>query len=57
VSRCRGESSPTQREEDEEEQGGAEERLLRLQRDCSMTSILQEALYKRDQVAALLAER
>lgn len=36
---------------------GEEERVFQLQQDCRMTSILQEALYKSDQVTAILTER
>ncbi|XP_075952025.1 limbin-like [Anarhichas minor] len=53
--RSRVESSPAQRGDSEE--GSEEERLFQLQQDCRMTSILQEALYKSDQITALLAER
>ncbi|XP_054473007.1 limbin-like isoform X2 [Anoplopoma fimbria] len=57
-SRTRVESNPTQRENSEEgEEGSEEERLFQLQQDCRMTFILQEALYKSDQVISLLAER
>ncbi|KAG7229732.1 hypothetical protein INR49_012528 [Caranx melampygus] len=42
---------------DEREQDNEEERMFQLQQDCRMTSILQEALYKCDQVITLLAER
>uniref|UniRef100_H3D093 EvC ciliary complex subunit 2 n=1 Tax=Tetraodon nigroviridis TaxID=99883 RepID=H3D093_TETNG len=34
-----------------------EERLFQVQRDCLMASIVQDALYKREQVILLLAER
>eukprot|EP00066_Takifugu_rubripes_P023200 XP_011612466.1 PREDICTED: limbin isoform X1 [Takifugu rubripes] len=37
--------------------GEEEERLFHVQRDCRMASIIQDALYKREQVLALLAER
>ncbi|XP_031703607.1 limbin [Anarrhichthys ocellatus] len=53
--RSRVESNPAQRGDSEE--GSEEERLFQLQQDCRMTSILQEALYKSDQITALLAER
>ncbi|KAM6946918.1 limbin-like isoform 1-T1 [Lycodopsis pacificus] len=53
--RSRVESSPAQRGHSEE--GSEEERLFQLQQDCRMTSILQEALHKSDQITALLAER
>ncbi|XP_042367287.1 limbin-like isoform X2 [Plectropomus leopardus] len=58
MSPSRVESNPTQREDsDEGEEESEEERLFQLQQDCRMTSILQEALYKSDQVMVLLAER
>lgn len=58
MSRPRVESNPTQREDsDEGEEESEEDRLFQLQQDCRMTSILQEALYKSDQVITLLAER
>ncbi|KAL7408081.1 hypothetical protein ABVT39_017838 [Epinephelus coioides] len=58
MSRPRVESSPTQREDsDEGEEESEDERLFQLQQDCRMTTILQEALYKSDQVIAVLAER
>ncbi|XP_068451342.1 limbin-like [Clinocottus analis] len=62
ASRLGVESGPTRGDDCEEgeeggEEGGEEERLFHLRRDCRMTSILQEALHKSDQVAALLAER
>lgn len=34
-----------------------EERLFHVQRDCRMASIVQDALYKQEQVLSLLAER
>lgn len=34
-----------------------EERLFQVQRDCRMASIIQDALYKREQVISLLTER
>lgn len=37
--------------------GEEEERLFHVQRDCRMASIIQDALYKREQVLSLLAER
>lgn len=37
--------------------GEEEERLFHVQRDCRMASIVQDALYKREQVLSLLAER
>lgn len=49
---------PTQREDPDEGEGESEEeRMFQVQRDCRMTFILQGALYKSDQVLALLAER
>ncbi|XP_041809196.1 limbin-like [Chelmon rostratus] len=58
MSQCRLRSNPTQREGfDEGEEESKEERLFQLQQDCRMTSILQEALYKCEEVIALLAER
>lgn len=39
------------------EESGEEERLFQLRQDCRMMFILQEALYKCDQVITLLAER
>ncbi|XP_033990959.1 limbin-like isoform X2 [Trematomus bernacchii] len=49
---------PTQREDPDEGDGESEEeRMFKVQRDCRMTFILQGALYKSDQVLALLAER
>ncbi len=58
VSQSRAESNPTQREDsDDGEEESEEERLFQLQRDCRMTSILQEALYKCEEVIALLDER
>lgn len=37
--------------------GEEEERLFQVQRDFRMASIIQDALYKREQVLSLLAER
>lgn len=37
--------------------GEEEEGLFHVQRDCRMASIVQDALYKREQVLSLLAER
>lgn len=34
-----------------------EARLFHVQRDCRMASIVQDALYKQEQVLSLLAER
>ncbi|KAK1901980.1 Limbin [Dissostichus eleginoides] len=49
---------PTQREDPDEGEGESEEeRMFKVQWDCRMTFILQGALYKSDQVLALLAER
>ncbi|XP_070759027.1 limbin-like [Enoplosus armatus] len=54
----RVESNSTQREDsDEGEEESEEERLFQLQQDCRMTSILQEALYKCEEVITVLAER
>lgn len=51
-------SNPTQREDsDEGEEESVEGRLFQLRQDCRMTSILQEALYKCDEVITLLAQR
>lgn len=41
-------ADPDQRDQD---------RLFQVQRDCRMASIIQDALYKREQVVLLLAER
>ncbi|XP_076601810.1 limbin-like [Chaetodon auriga] len=58
MSQSRLRSNPTQREaSDEGEEEREEERLFQLRQDCRMTSILQEALYKCEEVMALLAER
>ncbi|XP_034725088.1 limbin-like [Etheostoma cragini] len=57
MSRSRVESNPTRRDDSEGEGESEEESLFQLQQDRRMTSILQEALYKRDQVITLLAER
>ncbi|XP_044036940.1 limbin-like isoform X2 [Siniperca chuatsi] len=58
MSPFRVESNPTQREDsDKGEEGSEAERLFQLQQDCRMTSILQEALYKCEEVITLLAER
>ncbi|KAK5872807.1 hypothetical protein PBY51_013469 [Eleginops maclovinus] len=57
MSPSRVESNPTQREDSEVEGESEEERMFKVQRDCRMTFILQGALYKSDQVLALLAER
>lgn len=37
--------------------GEEEERLFHVQRDCRMASIVQDALYKQEQVLSLLADR
>lgn len=37
--------------------GEEEQRLFHVQRDCRMASLVQDALYKREQVLSLLAER
>ncbi|XP_041639438.1 limbin-like isoform X2 [Cheilinus undulatus] len=51
-------SSPTQSDDsDEQEEESKEERLYQLQQDCRMSSILQEALYKYEEVNSVLAER
>ncbi|XP_019108891.2 limbin isoform X2 [Larimichthys crocea] len=51
-------SNPTQKEDyDEGEEDSEQERLFQLRQDCRMTSILQEALYKCEEVFTLLAER
>lgn len=51
-------SNATQRGEcDEAEEESEEAGLFELRQDCRMTSILQEALYKCEEVIALLAER
>eukprot|EP00064_Thunnus_orientalis_P006261 superscaffoldBa00000646_g6277 len=42
---------------DEGDEGSEEERLFQLRQDCRMVFILQEALYKCNQVITLLAER
>lgn len=43
--------------DEEEEDEGEEERLFYVQCDCRMATILQEALYKCDQVTSLMNER
>uniref|UniRef100_A0A8D3A7G0 EvC ciliary complex subunit 2 n=1 Tax=Scophthalmus maximus TaxID=52904 RepID=A0A8D3A7G0_SCOMX len=56
---CQGRVEPckTRREDsNDREVGNEEERVFQLQQDCRMTSILQGALYKRDQILALLAK-
>ncbi|XP_070701413.1 limbin-like [Pempheris klunzingeri] len=50
-------SNPTKREDSEGEEESEEGRLFQLRQDCRMTSILQEALYKCEEVITLLAER
>ncbi|XP_034539424.1 limbin-like isoform X2 [Notolabrus celidotus] len=51
-------SNPTQSEDaDEGEEESEEDRLFQLQQDCRMTSILQEALHKCEEVNLVLAER
>ncbi|XP_045932132.1 limbin-like isoform X2 [Micropterus dolomieu] len=60
LSQSRVESNPTQKEREDSDEGGEEseeERLFQLQRDCRMTTILHEALYKCEEVITLLAER
>ncbi|XP_059184909.1 limbin-like isoform X2 [Centropristis striata] len=58
VSRARLKLNAVPREDsDEGEEESEDERLFELQQDCRMMSILQEALYKSEQVIALLAER
>lgn len=56
MSQSRVESNPTQ-DSDEGEEESEEERLFQVQQDCRMKSILQGALYKREAVITLLAER
>uniref|UniRef100_G3P033 EvC ciliary complex subunit 2 n=1 Tax=Gasterosteus aculeatus aculeatus TaxID=481459 RepID=G3P033_GASAC len=57
-SRSKVESNPTQSGDSGDVEEGSElEKLFQLRPDCRMTSILQEALYKRDQVITRLAER
>ncbi|KAM7422181.1 hypothetical protein PAMA_010313 [Pampus argenteus] len=43
--------------DDEGEEGSEKESLFQLRQDCRMVFILQEALYKREHVVTLLAER
>ncbi|KAM7401826.1 hypothetical protein PAMP_017104 [Pampus punctatissimus] len=43
--------------DDEGEEGSEKETLFQLRQDCRMVFILQEALYKREHVVTLLAER
>ncbi|XP_069567455.1 limbin-like [Brachyistius frenatus] len=58
VSRPRVESRKTHHEDsDEGEEEWEEENIFELHPDCRMTSILQEALYKCEQVVTLMAER
>ncbi|XP_074521708.1 limbin-like [Halichoeres trimaculatus] len=58
MSKSKIKSSPTQCEDsDEGEERSEEERLFQLQQDWRMTSILQEALYKCEEVNLVLAER
>ncbi|XP_069014280.1 limbin-like [Embiotoca jacksoni] len=58
VSRPRVESRKTHHEDsDEGEEDWEEENIFELHPDCRMTSILQEALYKCEQVVTLMAER
>lgn len=58
MSKSKIKSSPTQSEDsDEGEEESEEERLFQLQQDWRMTSILQEALYKCEEVNSMLAER
>ncbi|XP_040891009.1 limbin-like isoform X2 [Toxotes jaculatrix] len=58
MSRARVESNKTRgADSDEREEDSEEDRVFRLQQDYRMTSILQEALYKCDQVTALSVER
>ncbi|XP_028303868.1 limbin-like isoform X2 [Gouania willdenowi] len=58
TSQLRAECRKTQqRASGEEEEDSKDEDVFQLQPDCRMTTILQEALYKREQVIALLAGR
>ncbi|XP_029358856.1 limbin [Echeneis naucrates] len=58
MSEARVESNKTGTEDSDEREEDCEEKgVFQLQQDCRMTSILQEALYKSDQVITLLAER
>lgn len=58
VSQASAESSKTNQEDsDEGEEDGEEENVFKLQPDCRMASILQEALYKCEQVIALMTQR
>lgn len=58
MSPLRLEANQTQRDDsDEGEECGEEERLFHIRQDCRMVFILQEALYKCEQVITLLAER
>lgn len=49
-------SDPTQGS-DEGEEESEEEKLFQVYQDCRMTSILQSALYKQEEVITLLTER
>lgn len=42
---------------EDDEEGTEREKLLEVQQECGMTTIVQEALSKRDEVVALLTER
>ncbi|XP_076005966.1 limbin-like [Genypterus blacodes] len=54
----RGDSGEGEEESEEEQEEQEEERrLFKLQQDCRMASIIQEALYKCEQVITLLADR
>ncbi|XP_028262741.1 limbin-like isoform X2 [Parambassis ranga] len=58
TSQSRVQLSETRQEgSDEEEDGSEEENVFKLQLDFRMTCILQEALYKCEQVITLMAER
>ncbi|KAM7005653.1 limbin-like isoform 2-T2 [Tautogolabrus adspersus] len=58
VCKSKIESNATQSENfDEGEEESQEERLFQLQQDCRMSSILQGALYKCEEVNTVLAER
>ncbi|XP_073323560.1 limbin-like [Pagrus major] len=58
MSQSRVKSIPMQRDEsDEGEEESEEERLFLVRQDCRMMSILQEALYKREEVVTWSAER
>lgn len=56
ISQSRAVSNPKQ-DSDEGEEETEEEGLFQVQHDWQMTPIIQSALYKREEVVALLAER